>query len=300
MGNTSLSRPLQLSIGFSRILLLLLNAARHVLWWGLGLLALAFIPVLIFESADGLRDISPAEWGFLLLWLLLVKRHIRRCGIFQYGFWAGLDRFLKAQGLLAVAFLATTGLCFTFVAIAANAETRVLRAVWELQQSLFYSKPSELTLLLLFLLTSYLATPVQPRQAQRVDTTDGIGGPNVQPAPTGKPGLPSGAPLLSLLLALCLWLPAPSGHASPAYRELAQSCQELLALNGRKDTPLVALTTSVSEAMKAGYCLGVIDQYRAQSHYRCRNNRLAVAQSIVQASMQGAQPEEALKRACNG
>ena len=302
MGHIPLSRPLQLSIGFSRLLLLLLNGVRHVLWWALGLLALMFIPVLIFESWNGLKDISPAEWLFLLLWLSLARRHIRRCKVFQYGFWDGLDRFLKAQGLLAVAFLVTTGLCFT-VAVVAIEPPRVSEAAMELQTFLFHSKPSEFALLGLLLLTIYLAAPVQARQPQ-LDESLKLGaherGADVMTVE--KAGLRVGKSLLPLLLLLGLWLPAPSAHASPAYHELITNCRELLALHGRKATPLAALTTSVSEAMKAGYCLGVIDQYRSQHRGYCRNDNYEFAQHLVRAaSTPGAHwPGNLLRRACNG
>ena len=130
------------------------------------MLALVFIPVLIFESWNGLKEISPIEWLFLLLWLSLARRHIQRCTVFQYGFWDGLDRFLKAQGLLAVAFLATIGLCFSVIAIITNAFYRIHEAIRVLQEILFYSMSSE-SLLALFLLTAYLAAPIQARQPQR-------------------------------------------------------------------------------------------------------------------------------------
>ena len=50
---------------------------------------------------------------------------------------------------------------------------------------------------------------------------------------------------------------------------LIQSCQELIGIyNKRGEKHLAAgLTTSLSEALRAGYCMGVVDEYRRKT--RC-------------------------------
>lgn len=51
--------------------------------------------------------------------------------------------------------------------------------------------------------------------------------------------------------------------------QLIQSCQELVGIyNKRGEKHLAAgLTTSLSEALRAGYCMGVVDEYRRKA--RC-------------------------------
>ena len=50
-------------------------------------------------------------------------------------------------------------------------------------------------------------------------------------------------------------------------RFLQKSCQEVVTIFHRKDQPstYAALHTSMAEAMRAGYCIGVIQQYMNQT-----------------------------------
>lgn len=58
-------------------------------------------------------------------------------------------------------------------------------------------------------------------------------------------------------------------QASNDPERLIQSCQELVGIyNKRGEKHLAAgLTTSLSEALRAGYCMGVVDEYRRNT--RC-------------------------------
>ena len=57
---------------------------------------------------------------------------------------------------------------------------------------------------------------------------------------------------------------------------LQQSCREVVEIFEHKDKvgPYAALHTSMAEAMRAGYCIGVLQQYSKQSH-RCYSTRYA-------------------------
>ena len=64
---------------------------------------------------------------------------------------------------------------------------------------------------------------------------------------------------------------------------LIQSCQELIGIyNKRGEKHLAAgLTTSLSEAWRAGYCMGVVDEYRR--NYECDTDSwLRQAQAIAE------------------
>lgn len=52
-------------------------------------------------------------------------------------------------------------------------------------------------------------------------------------------------------------------------KHLIQSCQELVGIYSKRDEKNFAagLTTSLSEALRAGYCMGVVDEYRRNT--RC-------------------------------
>lgn len=78
-----------------------------------------------------------------------------------------------------------------------------------------------------------------------------------------KPVALSIACLLSSLL-----LPV-SSQASNDSEHLIQSCQELVAIYAKRDQQrfLAGVATGLSEALRAGYCMGVLDEYRR--HYQC-------------------------------
>lgn len=87
----------------------LLGGLANTFIWLLGLLVLVGQLIQIFEYGEGLSDVSWAEWGFMLLFVLLLRRHIHYCRHFSTGFWAGLSRLVVFQGRLACAGLSILG-----------------------------------------------------------------------------------------------------------------------------------------------------------------------------------------------
>ncbi len=71
-------------------------------------------PVQIFEYGEGLSDVSWAEWGFMFLSVLLLRRHIQYCRHYSSGFWAGFSRLVLFQGRLACAGLSFLGFMVGF------------------------------------------------------------------------------------------------------------------------------------------------------------------------------------------
>ncbi|MEZ9741900.1 hypothetical protein AB4283_06520 [Vibrio splendidus] len=67
---------------------------------------------------------------------------------------------------------------------------------------------------------------------------------------------------------------------------LVNSCVELINIYDSKSSKrlLAAQTTSLSESLRAGYCLGVIDQYE-KSEYGCRSDWYERAQFIARESL---------------
>lgn len=66
-------------------------------------------------------------------------------------------------------------------------------------------------------------------------------------------------------------------------KHLIQSCQELVGIYSKRDEKNFAagLTTSLSEALRAGYCMGVVDEYRR--NYECDTDSwLRQAQAIAE------------------
>ncbi|WP_221739974.1 hypothetical protein [Stutzerimonas xanthomarina] len=76
-------------------------------------------------------------------------------------------------------------------------------------------------------------------------------------------------PLLALALAS---LPMHASQASTDPSRLVESCAELVDIYVKRDQLrfAAAQTTALSEAMRAGYCRGVLDEYRR--HYQCRRS----------------------------
>ncbi len=72
-------------------------------------------------------------------------------------------------------------------------------------------------------------------------------------------------PVACLLASLCV----PTAQASNDPEHLIQSCQELVGIYAKRDQQrlLAGPTTGLSEALRAGYCMGVADEYRR--HYPC-------------------------------
>lgn len=67
---------------------------------------------------------------------------------------------------------------------------------------------------------------------------------------------------------------------------LVDSCVELINIYNSKSSKrlLAAQTTSLSESLRAGYCLGVINQY-SKSKYGCRSDWYERAQFIAHESL---------------
>lgn len=63
---------------------------------------------------------------------------------------------------------------------------------------------------------------------------------------------------------------------------LVESCVELVNIYESKNSQrlLAAQTTSLSESLRAGYCLGVLEQY-SESKYGCRSDWFRRAQFIA-------------------
>lgn len=89
----------------------------------------------------------------------------------------------------------------------------------------------------------------------------------------------------------------PFRYEDPQF--LQKSCQEVVAIFNKKDQPgtYAALHTSMAEAMRAGYCIGVVQQYMKQTQncYSRRYNNgdwFEMAQAIANVSI----GEEQFKR----
>lgn len=87
-------------------------------------------------------------------------------------------------------------------------------------------------------------------------------------------------PIACLYLLSCLVLPTAQANDDPEH--LIQSCKELVGIYAKRDQQhlLAGLVTSPSEALRAGYCRGVLDEYRrnsfcAQSNWHIQAARIA-------------------------
>lgn len=76
---------------------------------------------------------------------------------------------------------------------------------------------------------------------------------------------------LPALTVACLLsvLPITQVHANDDPEYLIQSCKELVGIYAKRGEKRLAakVTTSVAEALRAGYCMGVVEEYRR--HYEC-------------------------------
>ncbi|WP_341708667.1 hypothetical protein [Halopseudomonas sp.] len=75
------------------------------------------------------------------------------------------------------------------------------------------------------------------------------------------------ARLLSIFLLSLAHLPAASATGGP--ETLITACKEVIDIYASRDEErfLAGLTTGPSEAWQAGYCVGVVSEYRR--HYEC-------------------------------
>lgn len=74
---------------------------------------------------------------------------------------------------------------------------------------------------------------------------------------------------------------------------LVDSCVELVNIYESRYSQrlLAAQTTSLSESLRAGYCLGVLEQY-AKSEYSCRSDWFRRAEFIASYSQETNPPSE--------
>lgn len=111
MQKPDLSQIGMLDNGLSKWTVRLLEILARTFLWLAGLALLLWLPFGLFEYSEGLADLSRAEWAFMALLLLLLRRHDRYCRHFATGFWRGISRLLISQGLAVVVLLAALGAC---------------------------------------------------------------------------------------------------------------------------------------------------------------------------------------------
>lgn len=95
--------------------------------------------------------------------------------------------------------------------------------------------------------------------------------------------------LIILTISLCFLPQLSSAKSLP----LVESCSELVNIYASKNEQhlLAAQTTSLSESLRAGYCLGVLEQY-AKSEYSCRSNWFRRAEFIAKYVLEESHPSE--------
>lgn len=78
--------------------------------------------------------------------------------------------------------------------------------------------------------------------------------------------------ILSIAIIGVLIAAPPQADASTNPEKLVESCVELVNIYKKRDEMrfAAAQTTSLSEAMRAGYCRGVLDEF--QRSYRCHTD----------------------------
>ncbi len=94
---------------------------------------------------------------------------------------------------------------------------------------------------------------------------------------------------LLITIGLCLMPFISSAKSLP----LPESCAELINIYASKNKQhlLAAQTTSLSESLRAGYCLGVIEQY-AKTEYSCRSDWFKRAEFIAKYALEENPPSE--------
>ena len=106
-------------------------------------------------------------------------------------------------------------------------------------------------------------------------------------------------------LFLFIAINSSSLHAEISYKEvqdLVQSCAEAVAIYDRKDEEphsFTALTTSLSEALSAGYCRGVLEQYHRSRRYNACKHWLDHAREISTKTSFNQSIERFLDETCN-
>lgn len=108
---------------------------------------------------------------------------------------------------------------------------------------------------------------------------------------------------LSLVLSLTVSSAfIPYALADDDAKHLITSCKELLRVYSKRDEQhlLAGLTTSTSDALRAGYCRGVLDEFR-RTHMCVQNNWFSQAARIATYSDQTDQlppVDSLLKQSC--
>lgn len=106
---------------------------------------------------------------------------------------------------------------------------------------------------------------------------------------------------LALALVLLAGTSAPAAQADDAQR-LLQGCRELVGIYAKREQMRLAagLTTSLSEALRAGYCQGVVEQFRRQRDEACATpDGFAQAQRIASEPLDNdTSVSELLERSC--
>lgn len=71
--------------------------------------------------------------------------------------------------------------------------------------------------------------------------------------------------------------------ANEAAKQLITSCQELRGIYAKRDQQrlLAGVTTSHAEAMRAGYCRGVLDEFRRTSNFCAQSDWYKQAERIA-------------------
>lgn len=88
-----------------------------------------------------------------------------------------------------------------------------------------------------------------------------------------------------LLIAFVLTCLSTTSNAKKL--SLINSCVELINIYDSKNSTnlFAAQTTSLSESLRAGYCLGVIEQYERSTSYGCRSDWYERAKLIARESL---------------
>ncbi|MGY5451437.1 hypothetical protein ACVFI8_10900 [Agarivorans sp. MS3-6] len=94
-----------------------------------------------------------------------------------------------------------------------------------------------------------------------------------------------------ILLATLVLSTSTSVLAKPV--DLTESCTELVNIyqSKHKQQLFAAQTTSLSESLRAGYCLGVLTEF-AESHYSCGSDWFKRAKFIAAYSSKASHPKE--------
>lgn len=95
--------------GLSKWTVRVFYAVALGLLWMAGLVLFFSLHGIVLEYSEGLADLSNAEWIFVILLTMLIRRHIYYCRHFTTGFWRGISRFFIAQGLAVLVMVVATG-----------------------------------------------------------------------------------------------------------------------------------------------------------------------------------------------